>query len=573
MSLRPEPTSNAVGSPKRLVNVPEWIEDDAGLSVCPAEMASHQTYFRVVKRRPGDWHVLPMSAAAGQRMGSQDIVVSMCPVQETTGRSLFIGAESPERAMVMKDFFGLPTEDLESELFCWQGKLGLSFRLPLIDLGRGADATELETLLQALVLPQAEQCFTASQKLMLEDLQAKGLASSTASENGSRCSLTALGQALLSTQRCLDNPQLVSEIRQAGLPLHDRRIYELLKLLQAGGWRRQALPSTAKKRSELQYDVNGGEKVFYTGLLPVKPYLACLLRAESLRAELGIAFILHWVPATCSGYYKALLDGDREKAEACLAPRPAVEDDGSVLPLDFKAAAGSVRARAAIADVAALEPLVADDGCESDVESLLGLLASDAETPAASVNPLELAVPAKRANPEERPPAKRPKAKACKVITPVTRFSWGCFKFTPKHSAQGVQWEATCPFHRKNMKTGCKKLVSASRAGSAAEAIHRLKYWRVQAMDHDRQRNHMFGIDLMAITPLPPLEELEEAVLRIEAPAAVPCTDEDLDSRAPANQAPGARAPPASAASASSTSSSSSSTSSSSDDSDADSID
>ena len=112
---------------------------------------------------------------------------------------------------------------------------------------------------------------------MLEDLQAKGLESSTASENGSRCSLTALGQALLSTQRCLDNAQLVSEIRQAGLPLQDRRIYELLKLLQAGGWKWHALPSTAKKRSELQYDVNGGEKVFYIGLLPVKPYLACLL--------------------------------------------------------------------------------------------------------------------------------------------------------------------------------------------------------------------------------------------------------------------------------------------------------
>ena len=148
MSLRPEPTSNAVGSPKSLVNVPECIEDDAGLSVCPAEMASYQTCFRVVKRRPGHWHVLPMSAAAGQRMGSQDIVVSVCPVQETTGRSLFIGAESPERATVMEDFPGLPTEDLESELFCWHGKPGLSFRLPLLDVG--ADATELETLLQAL---------------------------------------------------------------------------------------------------------------------------------------------------------------------------------------------------------------------------------------------------------------------------------------------------------------------------------------------------------------------------------------------------------------------------------------
>ena len=551
--------SPSLGAAGRESIVTADIEADAG----QGQTASGITCFRVVKRRPGDWHVLPMSAAAGQRMGLQDIVVSMCPVGEASGSRLSVQAESREGdVVVMKDFFGLTIQELESELVRWKLKPDIHFHLPMMDHDGDPDA---QAVLQALVLPQPTQRFSSGQKKILQDLKAKGLASSSESKNDLRFSLTALGQALLQTQRRLVEPQLVSEIQREGLALHDRNAYELLKLLEAGGWTWCKFPSSVAARCALRYAVDGGEKTFCSGLVPVNSYLACLLKADSLGRDHGITFIRHYVPAKCVGYYRALLDGDPERAETCLALRPAVEEDGVALPIELQAAerrqrvSGRMGVRAPpIADSvveAEAEPVSqhhlavdSDDGCGSDVEDLLGLLASDSSgTHSPMQNPSEAAavecqaedceedqrVVAPQVEPSnaEEPGPKRPRtAPAAKIITPgAARFVWGCFRFTPKHSAQSVQWEASCPFHRKNEKTGCKKLVSASRAGGSEGAIHRLKFWCIQASQHDRQRAHMFNVDMACA--LPTLAELDVAVQSLVAPSAPPPTDDDLDSR------------------------------------------
>ena len=71
----------------------------------------------------------------------------------------------------------------------------------------------------------------------------------------------------------------------------------------------------------------------------------------------------------------------------------------------------------------------------------------------------------------------------------VETFRWGAFRFTPKGSpnTEGFGWEASCPFHRKNDSTGCKKSLSVAVAGSSDRAIHALKYWCTAALDVDRK--------------------------------------------------------------------------------------
>ena len=80
---------------------------------------------------------------------------------------------------------------------------------------------------------------------------------------------------------------------------------------------------------------------------------------------------------------------------------------------------------------------------------------------------------------------------------------WGAFRFTPKGSpnTEGFGWEASCPFHRKNDSTGCKKSLSVAVAGSSDRAIHAFQYWCTAALDVDRQWKHLNAVDIHGELP------------------------------------------------------------------------
>ena len=56
-------------------------------------------------------------------------------------------------------------------------------------------------------------------------------------------------------------------------------------------------------------------------------------------------------------------------------------------------------------------------------------------------------------------------------------LTWGKFFFTYK--AAGPSWQATCPYHRKNSTTGCRKTYGAGLVSveDHCEAIQWLKAW------------------------------------------------------------------------------------------------
>ena len=64
---------------------------------------------------------------------------------------------------------------------------------------------------------------------------------------------------------------------------------------------------------------------------------------------------------------------------------------------------------------------------------------------------------------------------------------WGSFLFTKKSAG----FQATCPWHRKNSVTGCKKAVTIKSHVTAEEAVLQLKFWCLAATTATSQYDHI----------------------------------------------------------------------------------
>ena len=110
-------------------------------------------------------------------------------------------------------------------------------------------------------------------------------------------------------------------------------------------------------------------------------------------------------------------------------------------------------------------------------------------------------------------------------------FRWGPFRITYKTN-EGL--EARCPYHRKNIKTECKKFVDFHVRGPGpvpTEAmhvcLHRVLWWCCQARDFDRQWTHNAEPSLHAGSPDPAF--LAAMRDHFPPPPARALTDDELD--------------------------------------------
>ena len=105
---------------------------------------------------------------------------------------------------------------------------------------------------------------------------------------------------------------------------------------------------------------------------------------------------------------------------------------------------------------------------------------------------------------------------------------WGAFsiKFSGTKGPHG-SYEVSCPFHRRNESTGCKKIFSAPSADipSLRRTLSLAKFWACQADKFDRQWKHVFTASTGSI---PDEATLESLCLR-DKPETKPMTDVDLD--------------------------------------------
>jgi hypothetical protein len=112
-------------------------------------------------------------------------------------------------------------------------------------------------------------------------------------------------------------------------------------------------------------------------------------------------------------------------------------------------------------------------------------------------------------------------------------FRWGdYFTFTYRPSDEGVKiadWQVACPFHRKNIKSGCRRTAQVydkHDVGSHSRTLCELKTWCCWAPTHNRQRLHK--AQPIKEEDIPTAEALEECypVDLLELPVI---NDDDLD--------------------------------------------
>ena len=117
--------------------------------------------------------------------------------------------------------------------------------------------------------------------------------------------------------------------------------------------------------------------------------------------------------------------------------------------------------------------------------------------------------------------------------------AFGVFHLTEKRMAGALvlrprAFQVTCPFHKLNDKSGCKKMLTAASMSVEHEtqALRRLFSWCLRYRHHDRQRNHLH--DLPSLEECPEPLVLQALVEGVEAPALPVMTDVQLDELAAA---------------------------------------
>ena len=145
------------------------------------------------------------------------------------------------------------------------------------------------------------------------------------------------------------------------MPLKDRTVYELAIALQDAGFQWRQLPRKASERQALEYRVGepGVALEWYTTTTRLsRPYLLCLLQAQTLRDSFGTESIPHW-HALGDKAYSRMLEGKPPSSP----PRLAVLDDPDVDILGIE-------------DAPAAGPAVGNDGdiIEQSFEEMLAAI-------------------------------------------------------------------------------------------------------------------------------------------------------------------------------------------------------
>ena len=292
--------------------------------------------------------------------------------------------------------------------------------------------------------------------------------------------LTSYGMQCLRVVSDLSQPEPVCS--QSAAPLSECDTLDLALKLEDAGWTWKALPSKVKDRRALTHR-SGSPKIWYSQSHFVsKDYLRCLLDSERIFETSDVTEVPHWVPAP-KKVYPALLRGENVVALQALPDQPQellepdLPDDEPVAPL----AGGIAPPSPPSGDDAEVDDMVRQleelfDEAPSDEDVAADALPADGEEAAAD----DLGVDD---NEGAHPPA--PEAPAGDVLEELEKPSaYGPFRLTPKqpdlrHGRRFGGFEASCPFHRKNNSTGCKKYLSL-RSNDIAErqsCLRALKYW------------------------------------------------------------------------------------------------
>eukprot|EP00435_Cladocopium_sp_Y103_P036773 s1919_g9.t1 len=428
-------------------------------------------------------------------------------------------------------------------------------------------SAEASSLLKSFVLKNAfpqcphEHCMRVEEPIgeaeantaLLELRHAGAIEKRQATSDASLWSLTTQGALHLKHMYAAKRPQKVFKpaAELAALPLEDleeRSSWELLQILQHRGWNLQrGQKEKAKKKLMSPVTARSVHKVFYMYTLQCQSkdnvaYLRALCASEHLFDQGCLAELHH---GQLEKYYLNILEGhDDDPAADFFSDTESIESISFVTEEDAESRVDGD------APSLAYSPSIGPASC-SPAKCISSESEKEAEpSPGKSSEPREGAAHQEReetllaevASPNLRPPpapfsdhavpaAKQSRRKDTVAETHPDSFDWGPFRFTftgqnkrPPHG----QWQANCPYHRLNDRTGCTRAMQAGPSEETKqEAKRKLQTWCLLAPHHARKRHHTSAY--LTSSDVLPQEILNIRLSALTPPIAKPPTDEELD--------------------------------------------
>ncbi len=293
----------------------------------------------------------------------------------------------------------------------------------------------------------------------------------------------------------------------ANVLLQETSLHNKLQELEEQGWQWEPLCRKRKLQDpgNRGYEIDVDPKVWRTSSSVVSlDYVQCLLNASQLKRDFSITYIPHGAPAKV---YSNLLVG---KMPANPKPACALEHDIS-RPQDIQQLAedpdptqesmqycvtGVADAEAPEESLAALQDMPGKvEGSIVELEIQPQPSTQPAVSDALPPPPIPLA----NENPaRSRCNRKKPQVDENKQGGGLdwSTFRWGGFLFTakkPKNEGGQFAWQAGCPFHMRNAKTGCKKSMNVNpvTVENYKRVLTCLKHWCNQATQFTHQRLHL----------------------------------------------------------------------------------
>jgi len=546
--------------------------------------------FRLIHPRPNLMKTARVPLAAGAKLSAGSMAVTIHADHGDHDGSPLISNEATtangESVCLLQDLDGFQSATLLHGLSSWSsGELQYTLTNTSCSAGEEALHDAVGRLVAAEAFPGNDRHLRVGPESssIYSELADAGLVTYTSDGDHDCAAFTLLGMTCLSCLVPLLNKRKVCEVRY-DLPLEDNTSLELALRLADAGWQWDRLPARKAQRLGLKYQA-GGEKKFYTSTTALtRPYLMALLDADRIFAMDVVTFIPHWSPrpfVEYSALLKGILppplealpvldtdmdigvagiiaDGDAEDNAHghCDAATEDDVDGNSVNSPAVSAAPDTLEA-----DLAAIMDMDMYDAPEDEVPPA----PSQYEVPPApsqyEVPPAQYEDPPAPAQCEdppsvddpppsqyEAPPSPAAPAEEgeeqdldwnAHMRATCAMQEWGPFRFGWKlatHEAHGAI-EVTCPFHKKNDTTNCKKLMQVRGRSGADVAIvfSTLKHWCNRAQQTSRQRSHILPFRLDP-TLTPPLAILEAHMIR-NGPAEEVKTDVQLDAEAAAEAA------------------------------------
>ena len=525
-----------LGQPSYLRRVPcggsasaVQLETDGGDALCthgPTDETQETLFFRVVHRKPASMKTVRLPAASAGRIASDAMAITVHKAVDAPSGDPFVHTQ-PSIAggcgvALFPDLVKFELGTLQNNLLEWTAAGPLQYHFGL--LGICDCASEISTvneLVQNKAWPDGEEGVELhSSQDCIADLKHLGHIV-RAPRGGYR--LTEAGMRALRCARVASDPQPALRLR-SHLPLKDRTAYELAMALQDAGFQWRQLPRNTSQREKLAYRVDDASSAleWYTASTHLsRPYLLCLLQAQTLRDSFGTESIPHWHGLGDKAYSR-MLEGKPPSSP----PRLAVLDDPDVDMLGIE-------------DAPAAGPAVGIDGdiIEQSFEEMLAAIIEEegivfppdpAESP-----PEAPAIPSEPTH-EGLSQVHRDEQihfdADMRVFCSSLRWGSGKFKWSAADaSAPFGSVAAICACHKKNKRTLCVKEVGLrSRDMSHVESVlWALKHWLNQGPEYSRRRFHMLPrrLDLAAV----PSPRVVEAQRIADNPPDNVLDDDELD--------------------------------------------